>query len=187
MFAHELGVEYAFRPVVDLSSRNVDHYANNPALKIPVLETPDGPWFGALNICRELARRTPIAPKIYWPEQLRDRTAANAQELVLQGMATEVALIMQATAGVIATSGKAFESLINSLSWLDANLQHVRGKASERDTLSIFELTTYCFVTHLDFRKVADTSPYQNLRAFCSEHALRPAAQATTYRFDTSS
>lgn len=187
MFAHELAIDYAFRPLGDLSSRDVNQYADNPALKIPVLETPDGPWFGALNICRELARRTPGAPKICWPEQLRDRTAANAQELVLQGMATEVALIMQATGGVIATSGKAFESLVNSLSWLDANLAHVRASTSERDTLSIFELTTYSFVTHLQFRKVTDISPYHALQAFCSEHGQRPSAQATAYRFDASS
>ena len=187
MFAHELGVDYEFRPVLDLSSRDVHHYADNPALKIPVLQTPDGPWFGALSICRELARRTPNPPKVVWPEQLLDRTAANAQELVLQGMSTEVVLIMQASGGAVASSGKAFESLVNSLGWLDANLSRVRASTYERETLSIFDLTTFCFVTHLAFRKIVDVSPYLALQAFCDEHAHRPAARATAYRFDASS
>jgi glutathione S-transferase len=190
MFACELGVDYSFRPVADLSSRNMNHYADNPALKIPVLETPEGPWFGAINICRELARRTLHAPKILWPEQLHERTAANAQELVLQGMSTEVALIMQSATepgGAIATSSKAFESLSNSLAWLDANLLDICARTSSRETLSLLELTTYCFVTHLAFRKVADLSPYGALQAFCEAFGDRPSARATIYRFDVSS
>jgi glutathione S-transferase len=186
MFAHELNVECAFVPVADLSSRNADHYANNPALKIPILETPDGPWFGALNICRELARRAPAPNEILWPEQLLDRKAANAQELVLQGMATEVALIMQAgSSGEIAITGKTFESLTNSLRWLDDNLTEVLATSS--NGLSTLEVTTYCFVTHLEFRKVADVSTYQALQSFCLAFARRPSAQATPYRYDFSS
>lgn len=187
MFAHELGVNYTFRLVADLSSCNVDDYAAHPALKIPVLQTPQGPWFGALHICRELTRRTAHAPKILWPEQLHDRIAANAQELVLQGMGTEVALIMQAAGGPISTASKAFESLTNSLSWLDTHLPAVRASTSEPETLSFFELTAYCFVAHLPFRKVLDVTPYRALHAFCDEYAQRPSAQATTYRFDLSS
>ena len=190
MFAHELNVEYAFVPVADLSSRDSVHYADNPALKIPILETPEGPWFGALNICRELARRALCPQDILWPEQLQDRKAANAQELVLQGMATEVALIMQAASdprGAIATSGKSFESLTNSLRWLDDNLTDVLATVSRPNSVSTLELTTYCFVTHLDFRKVADISPYHALKGFCDAFARKPAAQATPYRYDFSS
>lgn len=185
MFAHELNVECGFIPVADLSSRNADHYADNPALKIPILETPEGPWYGTLNICRELARRAPTPREILWPEQLRDRKAANAQELVLQGMATEVALIMQAgSSGEIAITGKAFDSLTNSLRWLDDNLTSV---LQSSNSLSTLELTTFCFVTHLDFRKVADVSPYHALQSFCLAFARRPSAQATPYRYDFSS
>jgi len=190
MFAHELGVEYAFVPVADLGSRRSSHYADNPALRIPVLDTPLGPWFGTINICRELARRVRSARKIQWPEDLRDRKAANAQELVLQGMATEVGLIMQAASvpgGAIDTSGKAFESLVNSLRWLDDNLTEVLAHTSQPDTLSIFELTVFCFVTHIEFRKVTDVSAYRALQSFCREFGQRPSAQATVYRFDFSS
>ena len=185
MFAHELGVEHSFQLVADLNSENAQDYAANPALKIPVLQTPEGPWFGALHICRELARRAPHAPKIIWPEQLHDRIAANAQELVLQGMGTEVALIMQSAGGAMPTSSKAFTSLTNSLSWLEANLPAARGSAG--GALSFLDVTAYCFVTHLPFRKVLDVSPYRTLQAFCEEFAQRPSAQATTYRFDFSS
>ncbi|HET8933650.1 MAG TPA: glutathione S-transferase family protein [Polyangiales bacterium] len=184
MFAHELGIEYTFQLVADLNSTQLDDYAANPALRIPVLQTPEGPWFGALHICRELARRTHVVPKIIWPEQLHDRIAANAQELVLQGMGTEVALIMQAAGGAIPTSGKAFTSLTNILRWLDANLPNVRASTSE---LSFLELTAYCFVAHLPFRKVLDVSEYRALQAFCEEFGQRPSARATRYRFDFSS
>lgn len=190
MFAHELGVACAFRPVADLSSRNVADYAGNPALKIPVLDTPEGTWFGALNICRELERHAGDAQQVVWPEQLRDRDAANAQELVLQGMSTEVALIMQAAAqpgGALATSSKAFESLVRSLSWLDAHLPEVRARHTDQGALSMLELTAYCFVSHLPFRKVADLSPYRALQTFCDEYGDRPSAQASHYRYDFSS
>jgi glutathione S-transferase len=187
LFAHELSVEHAFRPVADLTSRDVSHYAGNPSLKIPILETAEGPWFGALNICRELARRAAHVPVIGWPELLTDRIAVNAQELVLQGMSTEVSLIMQAAAqpnGVIARESKAMESLLNSLQWLDAHLPEVRARQAAPGALSILDITAYCFFTHLEFREVTDVRPYRALRAFCDAYGARPAAQATSYRFD---
>ena len=187
MFAVVLGVVCGFEPVADLGSRALSDYAGNPALKIPVLQTPDGPWFGAINVCRELARRASNAPKILWPEQLVDRAAANAQELVLQAMSTEVTLIMQAPTqpgGAIATSGKAYESLVNSLVWLDENLSAIRAKISSCEVVSLLDLTAYCFVTHLEFRQVTDVSPYRALQSFCVEFGQRPSAQATTYFYD---
>ena len=57
MFALELGIDFAVRPVYDLTSLDVTVYGDNPALKIPVLLTETGPLFGAENICRELVRR----------------------------------------------------------------------------------------------------------------------------------
>jgi glutathione S-transferase len=70
MFAHECGVAYRFEPVLDLASRNPGDYAGNPALRIPIFATPQGTWFGALNICRELVRRAPQPPHVVWPERL---------------------------------------------------------------------------------------------------------------------
>ena len=49
MLAHELDVPYSLAPLYDLGSRAVADYAGNPALKIPILVTEDGPWFGTLS------------------------------------------------------------------------------------------------------------------------------------------
>ena len=50
---------HTFRPIFDMTTFEAAAYAENPALKVPVLNTPDGPLFGTENICRELvgARR----------------------------------------------------------------------------------------------------------------------------------
>src|SRR4051812_27285927 len=84
MFAHECGLAYRFEPVLDLMSVTPADYGHSPALRVPVLATPDGPLFGALNICRELVRRAAQSVRVVWPEQSGARIAMNAQELVLQ-------------------------------------------------------------------------------------------------------
>jgi glutathione S-transferase len=99
MFARELGVAHAFRPIGDLLSFDATEYAGNPALKLPILEGPGGTRFGTLNICRELSRRAASQLRIVWPEDQLDPLSCNALELTLQGMATEVILIMQAVSG----------------------------------------------------------------------------------------
>src|SRR5688500_7472830 len=86
--AAELEVPYAFHILRDIRSREPADYAGNPALKLPVLRTPSGVWFGALNICRELARCSRGNVRIVWPEHVQDALPANAQELVLQAMTT---------------------------------------------------------------------------------------------------
>jgi glutathione S-transferase len=187
VFAHELDVRYLFRTVANLTSRNAHDYGDNPALKLPVLETPDGPWFGAINCCRELARRAPSAPKIVWPEQANDRLAANAQELVLQGMATEVSMIMQTLSrpgSMLEGDSKQRSSLENSLTWLDAHLPGVLERVAPEGVVSVLEVTAFCFVTHLEFRSVTDLGPYSALRAFCERFSRRASARATPYCFD---
>ena len=57
MLALELDVPHSLAPLYDLGSRAAADYAGNPALKIPILVTKAGPWFGALPAARELARR----------------------------------------------------------------------------------------------------------------------------------
>src|SRR5262245_43668927 len=54
--AAELGVSYQFRVVPNLLSLDASDYGGNPALRLPVLHTEQGAWFGALNICRALER-----------------------------------------------------------------------------------------------------------------------------------
>ena len=187
IFARELGVEYQLHVVPDLLTPSRADYRGNPALRIPVLETEEGAWFGALNICRELARRAQPPLPVVWPEQLRDRTSANAQELVLQGMATEVGLIMRTLAS--GESSDAYEaknrrSLVESLGWLDAHLLGAVESLPRSRGMSFLEVTSFCFLTHLEFRQVLDTSGYRRLNEFCRAFAERPGARDTPYRFD---
>lgn len=188
VFAHESGVSYAWQPLLNLMSESPADYGGNPALKLPILETPEGAWFGALQICRELVRRATAPVRAVWPEDLADRTAANAQELVVQGMATEVALIMRglpAPAVASPADAKARASLANTLRWLDQQLPAaVRTLPADR-TVSFLEVTSFCFIRHLDFRAVTDTAGYANLRAFCAAYGDRPSLLATDYRFDS--
>jgi glutathione S-transferase len=187
LFAQELGVPYQLRVVTDLLSQARADYGDNPALKMPTLETESDTWFGALNICRELARRAGRTVSVVWPEDLRDATAANAQELVLQGMVTEVTLIMGSLPNEANTS--AFQSknriaLQNILQWLDERLPQVLAQLPEARSISFFEVTLFCFITHLEFRRVFDASGFARLAGFCAEFGQRVAARATPYRFD---
>lgn len=185
--AHELGLAYEFEPVLDLMAQSAASYAGNPALRLPILVDDDGAWYGALNICRELARLARREPDVVWPEQLRDRIAGNAQELVSQGMATEVTLIMSSLAAAATPSAydtKLRASLHNSLRWLDDHVGHVLGRLRGDRTVSFFEVTLFCFVTHLRFRAVLDVGEFRELLAFCDRFAQRPSATATEYRFD---
>lgn len=187
VFAHELELTCSFRAVADLTSRDSADYAGNPALKLPVLETPDGPAFGAFNICRVLAKRSPRRPLIVWPESSGDLMVANAQELVSQGMATEVAMIMRTLeqpSVPLTAATKLRASLDNSLAWLDLNLGTALDRSVPNGALSLLEVSAFCFVSHLQFRNVADVSRYPALRAHVETFACRPSARATEYCFD---
>ncbi|WP_437661151.1 glutathione S-transferase N-terminal domain-containing protein [Sorangium sp. So ce1182] len=187
IFASELGVAYALEVVPDLRSANAADYAGNPALRLPILRTGATAWFGALNICRELARRAPAKRHVVWPEHLTDARAANAQELATQAMATEVTLIMSQLAGTPkddAQLAKPQTSLLNMLTWLDDNIEAARAALPQDRDLSYMEVCTFCLVTHLEFRKMLDTSAYRALTAFCDEFGQRASARATLYRFD---
>jgi glutathione S-transferase len=187
VFAHECGVSYTWQPLFDLTSRTESDYGGNPALKLPVMETPDGAWFGALNICRELERRAESPVRVVWPEEVVDRSAANAQELVLQGMMTEVVLIMRGLPDpetATAADTKARTSLENSLTWLDQQLPAALRALPADRTLSFLEVSSYCLIRHLDFRGVMDTARFANLRGFCDAYEDRPSLRETEYRFD---
>ncbi|WP_437668888.1 glutathione S-transferase N-terminal domain-containing protein [Sorangium sp. So ce131] len=187
LFAAELEVAYAFEVVPDLRSVNAADYAGNPALRLPILRTGATEWFGSLNICRELARRAPAQRRVVWPEHLTDALTANAQELAVQAMSTEVTLIMSQLAGVPkddAQLAKPQQSLLNMLTWLDDNVEAARARLPQDRDVSYLEACLFCLVTHLEFRKMLDTSGYRALTAFRDEFGQRASAQATTYRFD---
>jgi len=185
IFAAELHVDYAFRVVRDLLSRDPEDYGGNPALRLPVLQTERGRWFGAQNICRELARSSERPLRIVWPEQLADAALSNVQELVLQAMASEVTLVMSKLAGpgTDAHQAKLNDSLLNSLAWLEHAAPPALAALPERD-LSYLEVTLYCLMTHLSFRELADTSRYPRLHEFCQRFGRRASAAATPFQFD---
>jgi len=188
VFAAELGVEYGFEVVRDLASRDPAAYGGHPALRVPCLQTADGVWFGALNICRELRRRSTGELRVVWPEEIAQPAAANAQELTLQAMANEVTLITSGLGGVTGPSAfrvKVQEGLEGSLAWIDAHLDEALAALPAGPRASYLEVTLYCLLTHLDFRGVASTAPYARLTAFAKEYGARPSAEQTPYRFDT--
>jgi glutathione S-transferase len=186
IFALELGIPAALRVVPDLTSARAADYAGNPALRVPSLQAPSGVWFGALNVCRELARQSRHPLRLLWPEALDQPLLANAQELTLQAMSTEVALIMGSLGGgelPLAHRDKLSASLQGCLRWLEDNVDAVLAALPARD-LSYLEVTLFCLFTHLDFRGVAPTAQHVRLARFSERFADRASAQSTPYRFD---
>jgi glutathione S-transferase len=186
IFARELSVDYTFRVVRDLLSTEPADYAGNPALRLPALETAEGVWFGSLNSCRALARLAERKLDIAWPEQLVSPVLANAQELTLQAMATEVALIMAKASGGSETAHltKLRRSLENMLLWLDTQLPAIERELPTRE-LNYLEVTLFCLVTHLPFREIQPNAELGELKRFAAQFGERPSARSTQYRFDT--
>jgi glutathione S-transferase len=187
IFAHELEVACEFQPVLDLTSVNRADYADNPTLRVPILRTEAGTWFGALNICRALARRSTRGLTVVWPEEMSLHVAANAQELTLQTMATEGVLIMAKVSGTNPDDrylGKLRVALVGSMEWLEAHVDEALSSLPAKRDLSTLEVSLFCLITHLDFREILSTAPYPRLTAFATRFAERTSAQQTPYRFD---
>ncbi len=188
VFAAEMRIDYSFRVVRDLMSSDLRDYGGNPALKIPSMQTPRGVWFGALNVCRELWRLSSPRPRVVWPEDLDEPLLANAQELVLQAMSTEVTLIMARMADANASNAhqmKMQKGLVNMLAWLEENTRAALAALPPHRDLSYLEVTLFCLVTHLEFRDVLPTASYSELTRFCQHFATRASIGETLYRFDT--
>jgi glutathione S-transferase len=188
IFAAELGVPYTLEVVHDLRSLELESYGGNPALKVPTLRAANGTWFGALNICRELARVSQRPLRIVWPEALEQPLLANMQELVLHAMATEVGLIMSSLPG---TPNEPFprvkltSSLRHTLSWLDEHTPLALAALPHDRHLSYLEACLFCLVTHLDFRQVLPTAPYPALVSFSQRFGARLSCAESEFRFDT--
>jgi glutathione S-transferase len=185
IFAHELGVAHGFRPVLDMTTLNQAAYADNPALKVPVLIDEQGPLFGTENICRALADRSGERGRVVLRGDVTTRLVANAEEMLLHAMNSEVIIILNTLPGSEGPpSPKVRRSLENTLGFLDSHLDQARDGLPVDRRLSFFETALYCVVTHLPFRKIMSVSAYPNLGAFAAEFDQRPGAQATPYRFD---
>jgi glutathione S-transferase len=186
MFALELAVPHTFRPLFDLTSLDATSYAQNPALKIPILVDEQGPLFGAENICRELVRRA-SSPEtsVVMRGDVSARVVANAEELTLHAMSSGVAVIMaKGAGGEQPAPPKVLKSLDNTLRYLDERLDDVLGALPQTRRFSFFEVAVFCVVTHLPFRQVMDVTPFKRLSGFCQSFGERPSAVATAYRFD---
>lgn len=187
IFAAELGLRPDFEIVRNIQSLDAQDYGGNPALKVPSLRTPDGTWFGALNICRELVRFAERPLRVVWPEALEHPLLANTQEMILQAMSTEVGLIMSRVGDQPTGTFhqvKMTESLTRSLAWLDANLGVALGTLPPERDLSYLEVTLFCLFAHLDFRQIVATAPYPKLVEFKSDFGARASCQLTEYKFD---
>jgi glutathione S-transferase len=182
LFALELGVAHAFRPVLDMTKREAAAYADNPALKVPVLVDGDGPLFGTENICRALARRSGQGARVVLRGDVPARVVANAEEMILHAMASEVILIMASPEQP--ASPKVRASLENALGFLESNVEEVLAALPPDRVLSFCEAALFALVTHLPFRKIMDVSGYPRLHAFCARFGQRAGARATEYRFD---
>jgi hypothetical protein len=125
---------------------------------------------------------------VVWPEDLDTPLLANAQELVLQAMATEVTLIMSKAGGASEDSAhhaKMRTALVNMMAWLEEHAGSVLAALPPERDLSYLEVTLYCLVSHLEFRGVLPTAPYSELNAFCQRFATRASVSETAFRFDT--
>jgi glutathione S-transferase len=172
-----------FRPVLDIATLDAGAYADNPALKIPILVDESGPLFGTENICRELVRRSGRASEVVLRGDVPDRLVANAEELTLHVMSAEVALIMAKVSGG-APPSKASRSIENSLTYLDENVDAVLARLPSGRTLSFVEVALFCVLLHLPFREVMEVTPWPRLGDFSRRFGERESARSTPFRFD---
>lgn len=189
LLAQFLGVACRFVPVPDLKSLAAENYGGHPAMKLPVMRDGGQLVIGSLNICHALAMHAEAdsASRIVWPEQVRDHLSRNAQELVWQAMTSQVQLVMGALCGLPADNlyfVKTRIGMFASLRWLDYHLPRlIEALPRDRHT-SMLEMTLFCLVEHLRFRRTLDVASLPALLQFTEAFARRAPAVATAYRFD---
>ncbi len=186
--AEELGVAYELESIYDMTDLRADTYANNPALKLPILRRPEGVLFGAQNICRAIAESVNATARIVWPEDLRDDLSRNAQELVWHCMAAQVQLIVGTVIGKLPADNVFFDKtrvgLENSLHWLDRHLADALHRLPADRTLSLFEISLFCLIEHVEWRRTVPIEPHEALIGFARAYATKDSAQRTRYAFD---
>ena len=188
IFAEELGVSYDVVPIYDMTAQAPALYADNPALKLPILRVDEGVVFGTENICRALADRAEKSVEIVWPEQLRADISRNAQEMVWHCMTAQVQIVFGTLVAKLPAENlyfdKARTGFEGALTWLDAHLPEALNALPASRQLSLFEASLFCMIEHLHFRKTVPVEHYANIEAFRKIFAARPSAQSTQYQFD---
>jgi glutathione S-transferase len=186
IFAEELGVAYELVAITDLAATEPAVYAGNPALRMPILRDGDSVLFGAQNICRALAERAATPARIVWPEDLGDVLSRNAQELVWHGMAAQVQVLMGTYVGKLPAENvffaKARAGLEGTLGWLDEHAADVLLSLPQQRSLSLFEVSLYCLIEHLQFGPTVSVDNYPSLLSFARQFGTRPSAQRTAFR-----
>jgi glutathione S-transferase len=187
IFAEELGLAYEIEPIYDMTETDPKVYAGNPALKLPGLRRGDTLLVGAQNICRALAELAEASPRIVWPEELHDDLSRNAQELVWHAMAAQVQLVFGVIIGKLPADNVYFAKcragFEGSMRWLDDRLAQVLDALPPRD-FSLFEVTLFCLIEHIQFRPTIPSAPYPALLRFRQQFGARPSAQRTPFFFD---
>lgn len=191
MFAEALGVGIELDPVRDMTRLAPQDYAGNPALKLPILRVGDDALFGSVNICRAIADRAAAdgrTHRVVWPENLTGMLAANAHEMVAHCMAAQVQLVMGTQLGSLPADAPFFvkirTGMEGALQWLDSHLDEMLARLPPERTLSLFEVSLFCLLEHLAFRATVSSDGYSRLSRFATAYGLRPAAKATSYRYD---
>ncbi|WP_116811901.1 glutathione S-transferase family protein [Steroidobacter cummioxidans] len=188
LFAEELGVSYEIAPIYDMTAQDAAIYANNPALKLPILRVGDDVVFGTENICRALADRAQKSTAVVWPEQLRSNVSRNAQELVWHCMNSQVQIVFGTVVCKLPGDNLYFDKarlgFAGALAWLDAHVSEALHALPAARQLSLFEASLFCMIEHLHFRKTLPVEQYSNLEAFRQSYATRLSAQRTAYEFD---
>lgn len=188
LFAEDLEVAYELVPIHDMLALGPDVYADNPALKLPILRRNGSSLFGALNICRALSEQSAHRNRIVWPEQMTDDLSRNAQELVWHCMSAQVQYVMGAVLGKLPADNIFFTKTLNglrgSLRWLDDHAVDALNALPPQRLLSTLEASLFCLIEHLMFRPSVSLEPYPALLEFSREFASRPSAQRTSYTFD---
>lgn len=191
-FARELAVPFELVPIYDLTQLDRETFAGNPALKLPSMRRGGSTLFGTENICRALADMAPEGDKkVVWPEQLGSVLARNAQELVWHGFASQVTLVLGTVVHDLPADNPFFVKVRagfeGALGWLNENVDEVvtaLDHTVDDRKLSLLEVSLFCLATHLQFRPTVPPDSYPKLISFVDRYGRRPAAQATSYRFD---
>ncbi|HEY0684657.1 MAG TPA: glutathione S-transferase family protein [Steroidobacter sp.] len=188
LFAEELGIAYEIVPIFDMTERAPQIYADNPALKLPILRAGEEVVFGTENICRALADRAGAADEIVWPERLRGTLSRNAQELVWHCMTAQVQIVFGTVVSKLPSDNvyfeKARQGFEGALAWLDAHVAEALEALPANRRLSLFEASLFCMIDHLHFRKTVPVEQYASLQSFVRAFGERPSAQRTPYQFD---
>lgn len=189
IFAEHLGVPWRLHLVDDLTVQDAAVYGGNPAMKIPVLRDGDQIVFGAENICRTLAARAAAhrqVTRLVWTEDLPDVLSRNAQELTWHCMAAQVQLVMGTVMSGLPADDVFFTKtrlgMESSLAWLDHHVDAVTTGLPQQRELSLLEVTLFCLVEHLSFRRTVPVEPYARLAAFAGRFGTLEAARVTPFR-----